>query len=95
MFCSNCGTQLPDDAKFCSSCGTGFVTSVREPKVEQEPQKIIVEHSAKKGQDMSSGFGRGFGETVGKKAGGCAWRLGILAGAIVLFLIVFAIMQGC
>jgi zinc-ribbon domain len=21
MFCTNCGTQLPDDAKFCSNCG--------------------------------------------------------------------------
>jgi hypothetical protein len=21
MFCSNCGTQLPDEAKFCSNCG--------------------------------------------------------------------------
>jgi hypothetical protein len=21
MFCTNCGTQLPDEAKFCSNCG--------------------------------------------------------------------------
>ena len=21
MFCHNCGTQLPDDARFCSNCG--------------------------------------------------------------------------
>lgn len=24
MFCRNCGTQLPDDAKFCVSCGTAL-----------------------------------------------------------------------
>ena len=22
MFCSNCGAQLPDHAKFCNMCGT-------------------------------------------------------------------------
>ena len=22
MFCMNCGTKLPDDAKFCYKCGT-------------------------------------------------------------------------
>jgi hypothetical protein len=30
MFCSNCGTQIPDDASFCSKCGksqsAGFST---------------------------------------------------------------------
>jgi len=27
MFCSNCGTRLPDDARFCSSCGQKTGTS--------------------------------------------------------------------
>lgn len=26
MFCPNCGTQLPDDAKFCGSCGTNLAS---------------------------------------------------------------------
>lgn len=26
MFCNNCGTQLPDNAKFCSSCGNSIQT---------------------------------------------------------------------
>lgn len=26
MFCPNCGTQLPDDARFCGSCGTNLAS---------------------------------------------------------------------
>ena len=25
MFCTQCGTQLPENAKFCSSCGTNLI----------------------------------------------------------------------
>lgn len=32
MFCSNCGTQLADDARFCSGCGTA--TGAREVQIE-------------------------------------------------------------
>jgi len=28
MFCSKCGTENPDGAKFCSKCGAGLGTSV-------------------------------------------------------------------
>jgi len=34
MFCSNCGTQLPDDAKVCPSCGTP-VTSENEINMKE------------------------------------------------------------
>lgn len=34
MFCTNCGKQLPDDAKFCSGCGT----PVNPPAPPQEPE---------------------------------------------------------
>lgn len=48
MFCSNCGTQLPDGSKFCSNCGTsltpGSVSAfkpaplfVDEPEVKEAP----------------------------------------------------------
>jgi len=58
----------------------------------QKPSEIIVHHATKSGDDVQTGFGRGFGETVGKKAGGCAWSIGI----IVLIVIIIAIsMQGC
>lgn len=32
MFCPNCGTQLPDDAKFCGQCGTSIPNAVQPPE---------------------------------------------------------------
>lgn len=34
MYCSNCGTQLPDDASFCLKCGKSVVSS--NPKSVEE-----------------------------------------------------------
>ena len=37
MYCKNCGTQLPDSAKFCTSCGSKVDESIivnNEPKIE-------------------------------------------------------------
>lgn len=36
MFCSNCGKELPDNAKFCSACGAsaGMLTQAPEPQPE-------------------------------------------------------------
>ena len=30
MFCTNCGTKMPDHAKFCSNCGAGLSESMQE-----------------------------------------------------------------
>lgn len=30
MFCTNCGTKMPDHAKFCSNCGAGLSDSMQE-----------------------------------------------------------------
>jgi uncharacterized membrane protein YvbJ len=27
MYCTHCGNQLDDNAKFCSGCGTSFATT--------------------------------------------------------------------
>ena len=35
MFCSECGTQIPDNAKFCASCGT----NIENQTAEQRPQE--------------------------------------------------------
>jgi hypothetical protein len=37
MFCSNCGKENPDNAKFCASCGTPF-TGTPNPQNAAPPQ---------------------------------------------------------
>ena len=42
MFCSKCGKENGDDAKFCSSCGNSFKSSAEktaEEKAEEIKQK--------------------------------------------------------
>ena len=50
MFCTNCGTQLPDEAKFCTNCGTSLnpVPVAEEPvvPVAEEPVYVPVEEPA-------------------------------------------------
>ena len=36
-FCTVCGTQNPDDARFCAQCGNRLQTSTEEPVVEGDP----------------------------------------------------------
>lgn len=38
MFCSNCGTQLPDDADFCSNCGQKVGASMPADETASQPQ---------------------------------------------------------
>ncbi len=45
MFCSKCGKQLPDHARFCSGCGVAIATDAHvtpqaapEPQAASEPQ---------------------------------------------------------
>ena len=45
MFCINCGTKLPDDAKFCYNCGNkvGEKLSPDEPQVLKDEEKKLKE----------------------------------------------------
>jgi len=36
-FCTNCGRQNPDDARFCSQCGTRLVSDTAEPAGSPPP----------------------------------------------------------
>jgi hypothetical protein len=58
-----------------------------------EPQRIVIEHARKKGDDISTSFGRGFGDTIGRKAGGCVWTLIVVGVIILLIAIVTLTMQ--
>ena len=37
-FCSNCGTQLSDDAKFCNNCGTSVNQAQTAPRPAPQPE---------------------------------------------------------
>ena len=46
MFCINCGTKLPDEAKFCFNCGTkleDLLNSINNTPAVQEEEKEILE----------------------------------------------------
>ncbi len=38
MFCSNCGKENPDNAKFCASCGTSIADAPRQQYTTPPPQ---------------------------------------------------------
>lgn len=43
-FCSNCGTELTENAKFCSNCGTSLNNCTEQKiSVEEQEEKIILE----------------------------------------------------
>ena len=62
----------------------------REQREHQEPKRIIIEHARKRGDDISTGFGRSFGSTIGEKAGGCVWSL-FITGIIIIVIIIIAL----
>ena len=43
MFCSNCGTQLPDEANFCWKCGKPQKSSIQVDEPKWETAKIKFE----------------------------------------------------
>ncbi len=44
MFCSNCGTEIPEGAQFCPSCGTK-VEEVTEEVTETVAEEVTVEET--------------------------------------------------
>jgi hypothetical protein len=40
-FCSNCGKELTDSAKFCASCGTSTEGTVSEPKTAAKKESVL------------------------------------------------------
>ncbi len=46
MFCENCGTKNPDDARFCESCGTPIGVNLIQPGVKNEEISEKVEDAA-------------------------------------------------
>jgi hypothetical protein len=40
-FCTNCGKELTDGAKFCASCGTSTEGTVSEPKTAAKKESVL------------------------------------------------------
>ena len=36
MFCSNCGTQVPDNVRFCHNCGSAIIQNANSQPVQQQ-----------------------------------------------------------
>ena len=36
MFCSNCGTQVPDNVRFCHNCGSAIIQNANPQPVQQQ-----------------------------------------------------------
>lgn len=41
MFCPNCGTNVPDNAKFCPGCGTSLVSRQLQPEAPVAPPRSV------------------------------------------------------
>lgn len=42
MFCTNCGAQIPDGARFCTSCGAAQGDAPRQPEPQPAPEPMPV-----------------------------------------------------
>ena len=41
MFCENCGTQVPNDAKFCPNCGQVFEGAADTTPAAPVPEALL------------------------------------------------------
>ena len=84
-YCSNCGTQLPDEAKFCGSCGTPQ-QPVTRPKTTKKVKKESDEPQKKKtiGQKMMDNYRTNMKNR--RKLWGKWWYWVIIAVALAYFM---------
>ena len=68
MFCSNCGTQLPDDAEFCSNCGQKVGAA---PAPQQAPAPSAGSNAAAKAEAAADKIGAA-AEVAADKVGAAA-----------------------
>ena len=84
-YCSNCGTQLPDEAKFCNSCGTQQL-SAAQPKAAKNTVKQESDEPKKGktlGQKMMDNYRTNMESR--KKLWGKWWYWVIIAVALAYF----------
>jgi zinc-ribbon domain len=57
MFCSNCGTQLPDEAAFCSNCGAPTSGTASASGSSTQTERTLYEVALPKGAMFFQGPG--------------------------------------
>ena len=55
MFCSNCGKEIDNDARFCEHCGMPIFTNLTEEKLKQlQTQKLALQaEQSRRGPEKS------------------------------------------
>ena len=55
MFCSNCGKEIDNDARFCEHCGMPIFTNLTEEKLKQlQTQKLALQaEKSRRGPEKS------------------------------------------
>ncbi len=94
MFCKNCGTKLPDDAKFCNSCGTATGVNAQAPKIE-EPKAEVPKADVPKTDAPKATVGTQTPATPApkKKYNNVMKTIGIILAALGVFSVIGAIIN--
>lgn len=62
MYCSNCGTQIPDDANFCFKCGKPQRTNIQSDEPKWETCEIFYQKST---EGLTGTRGNFYAESIG------------------------------
>ena len=79
MYCSHCGKQIPDNAKFCPVCGTKIVENKRN---NVDPMDLL-EHKSTNQHHHAASNGSGMAEQ--KSGTSLIWKVAI--GFFIIMLI--------
>jgi hypothetical protein len=80
MYCSNCGTQLPDDANFCLKCGKPQKENVSFDESKYETCEIVFEWVSKGTLGMGATKMRFWAKAIGAEGIYNAGRSDVFSG---------------
>ena len=70
VFCTNCGTESPDDSRFCSKCGTGLVAMEAVPTRERREAVMSSRPYVRRLLELSDNLAASFVVFSGKQSVG-------------------------
>lgn len=91
MFCPNCGTQLPDDAKFCGACGSRIAPSDVQPAQQPQAYNASIQDSfASQPQQATPAYGAAQPQVPSAPPAKKGPSKGLIAGIIAAVVVVVA-----